>query len=97
MSYCKFCFKWCHQVDPEMLEVINSMYTTSRKMVKYSMQGFLNEELDLKDKVMDYEEKIHKLQKKALNKIAIHMAEDEVMDKDRSTLLSDIITGYQSI
>ena len=44
------------------------------------MQGFLNEELDLKDKVMDYEEKIHRLQKKALNKIAIHMAEDEVMD-----------------
>ncbi len=35
-------------------------------MVKYSMQGFLNEELDLKDKVMDYEEKIHELQRKAL-------------------------------
>ena len=69
-------------------------------MVKYSMQGFLNEELDLKDKVMDYEEKIHKLQKKALNKIAIHMAEDEVMDKDRSTYyltLSRVIKAFERI
>jgi phosphate transport system protein len=95
-----FVLNGCHQVDPEMLEVINSMYTTSRKMVKYSMQGFLNEELDLKDKVMDYEEKIHKLQKKALNKIAIHMAEDEVMDKDRSTYyltLSRVIKSFERI
>jgi phosphate transport system protein len=33
-----FVLNGCHQVDPEMLEVINSMFTTSRKMVKYSMQ-----------------------------------------------------------
>jgi phosphate transport system protein len=95
-----FVLNGCHQVDPEMLEVINSMFTTSRKMIKYSMQGFLNEEIDLKDKVMDYEEKIHKLQKKALNKIAIHMAEDEVMDKDRSTYyltLSRVIKAFERI
>jgi phosphate transport system protein len=95
-----FVLNGCHQVDPEMLEILNSMYLTSRKMVKYSMQGFLNEELDLKDKVMDYEEKIHKLQKKALNNIALRMAEDEVMDKDRSTYyltLSRVVKAFERI
>ena len=95
-----FVLNGCYEVDPEMLEVLNSMYLTSRKMVKYSMQGFLNEELDLKDKVMDYEENIHKLQKKALNNIALRMAEDEVMDKDRSTYyltLSRVVKAFERI
>jgi len=95
-----FVINGCHQVDPEMLEVLNSMYLTSRKMVKYSMQGFLNEELDLKDKVMDYEEKIHELQRKALNNIAISMAEDDVMDKNRSTYyltLSRVVKAFERI
>jgi len=95
-----FVLNGCHEVDPEMLEVLNSMYLTSRKMVKYSMQGFLNEELDLKDKIMDYEEKIHELQKKALNNIAIQMAEDDVMDKDRSTYyltLSRVVKAFERI
>ena len=95
-----FVINGCHQVDPEMLEVLNSMYLTSRKMVKYSMQGFLNEELDLKDKVMDYEEKIHDLQRKALNNIAISMAEDDVMDKNRSTYyltLSRVVKAFERI
>ena len=95
-----FVLNGCHEVDPEMLEVLNSMYLTSRKMVKYSMQGFLNEELDLKDKIMDYEEKIHELQKKALNNIAIQMAEDDVMDKDKSTYyltLSRVVKAFERI
>ncbi len=95
-----FVLNGCYEVDPEMLEVLNSMYLTSRKMVKYSMQGFLNEELDLKDKVMDYEEKIHELQKKALNNIATQMAEDDVMDKNRSTYyltLSRVVKAFERI
>jgi phosphate transport system protein len=95
-----FVLNGCYEVDPEMLEVLNSMYITSRKMVKYSMQGFLNEELDLKDKVMDYEERIHELQKKALNNIATQMAEDDVMDKDRSTYyltLSRVVKAFERI
>ncbi|HEX7467790.1 MAG TPA: PhoU domain-containing protein [Methanobacterium sp.] len=95
-----FVLNGCYEVDPEMLEVLNSMYLTSRKMVKYSMQGFLNEELDLKDKVMDYEEKIHELQRKALNNIATQMAEDDVMDKDRSTYyltLSRVVKAFERI
>ncbi|UTB33517.1 MAG: winged helix-turn-helix transcriptional regulator [Methanobacterium sp. ERen5] len=95
-----FVLNGCYEVDSEMLEILNSMYLTSRKMVKYSMEGFLNEELDLKDKVMDYEEKIHALQKKALNQIAIQMAEDDVLDKDRSTYyltLSRVVKAFERI
>jgi phosphate transport system protein len=95
-----FVLNGCHEVDPEMLEVLSSMYKTSRKMVNNSMQGFLNEELDLKDKVMDYEEKIHQLQKQALNQIAIQMAEDDIMDKDRSTYyltLSRVVKAFERI
>ncbi len=69
-------------------------------MVKYSMKAFLNEELDLKDKIMDYEEKIHELQKKALNNIATQMAEDDIMDKDRSTYylsLSRVVKAFERI
>ncbi len=48
-----------------------------------TMEAFLNED-GIWDKIMDYEERIHALQKKALNNIAIQMADDD-MDKDRST------------
>ena len=69
-------------------------------MVKYSMKAFLNEELNVKDKVMDYEEKIHALQKKALNNMAVMMSEDDVMDKDRSTYylsLSRVVKAFERI
>ncbi len=95
-----FVLSGCYEVDQEMQETLESMFKTSRKMVKYSMKAFLNEELDLKDKIMDYEEKIHELQKKALNNIAIQMAEDDIMDKDRSTYylsLSRVVKAFERI
>jgi len=95
-----FVLSGCYEVDQEMQGVLESMFKTSRKMVKYSMKAFLNEELDLKDKIMDYEEKIHELQKKALNNIATQMAEDDIMDKDRSTYylsLSRVVKAFERI
>jgi phosphate transport system protein len=89
----------CYMVDQEMLETLKSMFKTSRKMVNYSMKAFLNEELNYKDKIMDYEERIHELQKKALNNIAIQMADDD-MDKDRSTYylsLSRVVKAFERI
>lgn len=94
-----FVLSGCYEVDEEMLETLKSMFKTSRKMVKFSMKAFLNEELDHKDKIMDYEERIHELQKKALNNIAIQMAEDD-MDKDRSTYylsLSRVVKAFERI
>ena len=95
-----FVLSGCYEVDQEMQETLNSMFKTSRKMVNYSMKAFLNEELEFKDKIMDYEEKIHELQKKALNNIAIQMAEDDIMDKDRSTYylsLSRVVKAFERI
>jgi phosphate transport system protein len=95
-----FVLSGCYEVDPEMQKTLENMFKTSRKMVKYSMKAFLNEELDLKDKIMDYEEKIHELQKKALNNIATQMAEDDIMDKDRSTYylsLSRVVKAFERI
>ena len=95
-----FVLSGCYEVDQEMQGVLESMFKTSRKMVKYSMKAFLNEELDLKDKIMDYEEKIHELQKKALKNIATQMAEDDIMDKDRSTYylsLSRVVKAFERI
>jgi phosphate transport system protein len=95
-----FVLSGCYEVDQEMQKTLESMFKTSRKMLKYSMKAFLNEELDLKDKIMDYEEKIHELQKKALNNIATQMAEDDIMDKDRSTYylsLSRVVKAFERI
>jgi len=95
-----FVLSGCYEVDQEMQETLKSLFKTSRKMVNYSMKAFLNEELEFKDKIMDYEEKIHELQKKALNNIAIQMAEDDIMDKDRSTYylsLSRVVKAFERI
>lgn len=95
-----FVLSGCYKVDQEMMETLTSMYETSRKMVKYSMKAFLNEELDYKDKIMDNEEKIHSLQRKALNNIAAQMAEDDIIDKDRSTYylsLSRVVKSFERI
>ena len=74
-----FVISGSYEVDKEMLETLQSMFKTSRKMVNYSMEAFLNEEMEYKDKIMDYEERIHALQKKALNNIAIQMADDDMI------------------
>jgi phosphate transport system protein len=95
-----FVLSGCYEVDQEMMDTLNSMFKTSRKMVNYSMKAFLNEELEYKDKIMDYEEKIHSLQRKALNNIAEQMAEDDIMDKDRSTYylsLSRVVKAFERI
>lgn len=94
-----FVISGSYEVDKEMLETLQSMFKTSRKMVNYSMEAFLNEEMEYKDKIMDYEERIHALQKKALNNIAIQMADDD-MDKDRSTYylsLSRVVKAFERI
>lgn len=95
-----FVVNGCYEVEGEMVDILRAMFKTSKKMLEYSIKAFLNEELDLKDKVMDYEEKIHDLQKKALNKMAILMAEDDIVDKDRSTYylsLSKVVKAFERI
>lgn len=95
-----FTLKEAYEVDPEMLKYLEDMYQTARKMVSWSMESFINERLDLKNDIMDYEEKMHALQKKALNCIATQMAETPFEDKDRSTYyisLSRVVKAFERI
>jgi phosphate transport system protein len=95
-----FTLKEAYEVDPEMLKYLEDMYNTARKMVSWSMESFINERLDLKNDIMDYEEKMHALQKKALNCIATQMAETPFEDKDRSTYyisLSRVVKAFERI
>jgi phosphate transport system protein len=95
-----FVLSGCYEVDEEMLNTLKSMFKTSRKMVNFSMKAFLNDELEYKDKIMDSEERLHELQRKALNNIAVQMAEDDIMDKDRSTYylsLSRVVKSFERI
>jgi len=87
-----FALKELDPIDEEMMETLKSMYNTSRKMVNQSVEAFLDERLELKDNVMDYEEKIHELQKKALNNIATQMADDDIM-----RLLATFIVTFQEL
>lgn len=95
-----FTLKEAYEVDQEMLKYLEDMYQTARKMVSWSMESFINERLDLKNDIMDYEEKMHALQKKALNCIATQMAETPFEDKDRSTYyisLSRVVKAFERI
>jgi phosphate transport system protein len=95
-----FTLKEAYEVDSEMLKYLEDMYQTARKMVSWSMESFINERLDLKNDIMDYEEKMHALQKKALNCIATQMAETPFEDKDRSTYyisLSRVVKAFERI
>lgn len=99
-QFANFTMKESYEVDPEMLVYLQEMYETAKKMVNYSMDIFLNERLELKNKVMDYEEKIHVLQKKALNCIATQMAEASFEDTERSTYylsLSRVVKAFERI
>lgn len=99
-QFANFTLKEAYEVDPEIFKYIQEMYETSKKMVEYSMEVFLNEKLNLKEKVMKNEEKIHLIQKKALNCIATQMAEASFDDTERSTYylsLSRVVKAFERI
>lgn len=95
-----FALNESYEVDDETMAIVKAMFKTSRKMVTHSMNAFTNEKLDLKSQVMDYEEKLHSLQQDAMNRIAHQMAEDDIMDPQRSTYyiyLSRVVKAFERI
>ncbi len=95
-----FTIQESYEVDMEMMKYLKDMYETARKMISWSMDAFINEKLELKHEIMDYEEKMHQIQKKALNCIATQMAETPFEDKDRSTYyisLSRVVKAFERI
>lgn len=103
-DYCdhfsKFVINEQYVINEEIMKFLKSMYKKVDKMISYSMDAFLNEDLKLKGDLMDLEEDVHILQKKALNCIAIEMAENSFEDKDRSTYyiyLSRLVKSFERI
>jgi len=99
-QFANFTLKESYEVDHEMFKYIQEMYETAKTMLSYSMDVFLNEKLNFKNKVMNQEEKIHLLQKRALNCIATQMAEASFDDTERSTYylsLSRVVKAFERI
>ena len=87
-------------INEEIIKLLKSMYKSVSKMVNLSMDAFLNEKLSLKDEIMELEEKVHSIQKKTLNCIAVEMAETSFDDKDMSTYyiyLSRLVKSFERI
>lgn len=103
-DYCdhfsKFVLNEPNEINEEIMTPLKSMYKSIDKMMTFSMDAFLKEELSLKGDIMDLEEKVHSLQKKALNYIAIEMAETSFEDKEESTYyiyLSRLVKSFERI
>jgi phosphate transport system protein len=95
-----FSSKESEKIEHDLLFYFSEMFKISKKMIKNSMKAFLNEQIELRDELLVNEERIHDLQKKALNNIATHMADDEIMDKERSNYylsLSRVVKAFERI
>ncbi|KZX15478.1 hypothetical protein MBCUT_14730 [Methanobrevibacter cuticularis] len=98
--FSKFVINEDHEINEDIVKFLKSMHKKINKMIHYSMDAFLNENLGIKGDLMDLEEDIHNLQKKALNCIAIEMAETSFEDKDTSTYyiyLSRLVKSFERI
>lgn len=103
-DYCghiaKFTINEVYEIDEDILKNLKKMHTITQKMIELSMKGFLKAKLKYKENIMDFEESLHSLQNKSLNKIAIEMAESSFEDKERSNYyiyLSRVIKAFERI
>ncbi|OWT33047.1 PhoU family transcriptional regulator [Methanobrevibacter sp. 87.7] len=103
-DYCghiaKFVVNDVYEADEEMLKYIKKMYQINDKMIEYSMDAFLNGNIELKGEIMDLKEHIHELQKISIGQIATQMAETSFDDKERSNYyiyLSRVVKAFERI
>lgn len=87
-DYCghiaKFVIEDEYEVDKQLLKHLKNLYKKSQKMLRLSMDAFLEGNGQLKDEIMDMEESLHILQSKAINLLATQMAENSFDEKERS-------------
>ncbi len=103
-DYCghiaKFVVNDVYEADDDLLFYIKKMYKLNEKMIDYSMESFLKGKIELKDDVMDLEEKIHELQKNSLGQIATQMVETSFDDTERSNYyiyISRVVKAFERI
>ena len=87
-DYCghiaKFIINDVYEIDVKVLKKLKKMYKMAQKMIRVSMDAFIEGETHLKDDITELEESMHILQSKSINLIATQMAESSFDEKERS-------------
>lgn len=72
------------EVQEKLIKLLKKMFKLTNKMVYFSMIAFIEKKLDLKEDIMVMEDKLHELQSKSVNLIAVEMAEINLNKKELS-------------
>ena len=87
-------------VDEDVLKFLKKMHKAAQKSIDISMEAFIDGKLSVKGDLMDNEEKIHTLQKDAMNCIAFQMADTSFDDTQHSNYylyLSRVVKAFERI
>lgn len=87
-------------VDDKILEILKKMYEYAKKSVSYASEAFIEGKVDLKDDLMDTEEKMHRMQDRAMREIALQMGESTFDDVDHANYyiyLTRVIKAFERI
>jgi phosphate transport system protein len=87
-------------VDEDVLKYLKKMHKVAQKSIDISMDAFINGKLGGRGNIMDNEEKMHDLQKAAMNSIAFIMADTSFDDTEHSNYylyLSRVVKAFERI
>lgn len=87
-------------VDDKILEILKKMYEYAKRSVSYASEAFIDGNVDLKDDLMDTEEKMHRMQDRAMREIALQMGESTFDDVDHANYyiyLTRVIKAFERI
>lgn len=87
-------------VDDKILEILKKMYEYAKRSVSYASEAFIEGKVDLKDDLMDTEEKMHRMQDRAMREIALQMGESTFDDVDHANYyiyLTRVIKAFERI
>lgn len=103
-DYCghlnKFVINDDAMVDDKILEILKKMYEYAKRSVSYASEAFIDGNVDLKDDLMDTEEKMHRMQDRAMREIALQMGESTFDDVDHANYyiyLTRVIKAFERI
>lgn len=87
-------------VDDKILEILKKMYEYAKRSVSYASEAFIDGKVDLKEDLMDTEEKMHRMQDRAMREIALQMGESTFDDVDHANYyiyLTRVIKAFERI
>ena len=84
--------------DDKILNIIKKMYKYAKLSISYATDAFIDGRVDLKEDLMDTEEKMHKKQDMAMREIALQMGESSFDDVDHANYyiyLTRVIKAFE--